>query len=154
MKHLIAFLLLTPALFAADLSGIWFHSTKAADGHTVKMALVLTQSGTQLSGKVKLPWGDVAITQGSVDGSHFTLTAKESTWFALTAEGALEGGKLHFTVHENKDKPYEVVAERTTTDPFVIPNIAPPPAVKISHPTASPRLLRWAGTVGISSPAR
>ena len=130
MKHLITLLLLAPLTFAADLSGIWFHSAKATDGHTVKMALVLTQTGTQLSGKVKLPWGDVDITQGSVDGNHFTLTAKESTWFNLTAQGSLEGDKLHLTVHENKDKPYEVVAERTNTDPFVIPNIATPPAVK------------------------
>ena len=126
MKHLIALLLLAPSLFAADLSGIWFHSSKAPDGHTVKMALVLTQTGTQLSGKVKLPWGDVAITQGSVDGNHFTLTAKESTWFNLTADGTLEGDKLRYTVHENNDKPYDVVAERTTTDPFVIANIARP----------------------------
>ena len=98
------------------------------------MALVLTQTGTQLSGKVKLPWGDVAITQGSVDGNHFALTAKESTWFNLTADGTLEGEKLRYTVHENNDKPYDVVAERTTTDPFVIANIATPPPVKDLSP--------------------
>jgi alpha-galactosidase len=130
MKQLIALFLLAPLAFAADLSGIWFHSSKAADGHTVRMALVLTQTGTQLSGKVKLPWGDVAITQGSVDGNHFALKARESSWFNLTAEGALDGGKLRYTVHENNDKPYDVVAERTTTDPFVIPNIATPPPIK------------------------
>jgi len=130
MKHLIALFLLAPLAFAADLSGIWFHSAKASDGHTVKMALVLAQTGTQLSGKVKLPWGDVAITQGSVDGNHFALTVKESTWFNLTADGSLEADKLHFTVHENNDKPYDVLAERVTTDPFVIANIATPPPVK------------------------
>ena len=72
MKHLIAFLALVlsaPLLFAADLSGIWLHSAKQADGHTSQMVLALQQSGNTLTGKIEHPWGALAIKQGKVDGN-------------------------------------------------------------------------------------
>jgi len=132
MRHLLAILILclsTPLLFAADLSGIWASSVKRPDGHTDREVLILQQSGNQLTGKVERPWGNLVIQQGSVNGDQFTLTAKTEDGYTIGCDGTLEGDKLHVTVHEPNAKPYELVAARTRTDPFLIANVIPPPAL-------------------------
>ncbi len=132
MKYFIAclaLLLCTPLLFAADLSGIWLYSSKAPDGHADREVLVLQQNGSELTGKMERPWGTFKIQKGSVDGNHFTLTASTEDGYVITSDGVLEGDKLHVTVREPNQKPRELVAERTKTDPFAITNVIPPPAL-------------------------
>ena len=134
MRHLIAILSLclsAPLLFAADLTGVWLYSARQPDGHTDRMVLVLQQNGNQLTGKVEHAWGSLTIREGSVDGNRFTITAPISDGRSYICEGALEGDKLHFTVRDPNAKPYEVVAERTKTDPFRPAGQAiAPPAVR------------------------
>ncbi len=131
MRHLIAILSLclsAPLLFAADLTGIWLHSARQPDGHTDRIVLVLQQDGNQLTGKIEHAWGSLTIREGSVDGNRFTITATISDGRSYICEGTLDGDKLHFTVRDPNAKPYDVVAERTKTDPFRLaePPIAPP----------------------------
>ena len=133
MRHLLAILMLclsTPPLFAADLSGIWASSVKQPDGHTDREVFVLQQNGTQLTGKIERPWGNLVIQQGSVDGNHFTVTAKTDDGYTIACDGTLEGDKLHVTVHEPNAKPREFIAERTKTDPFLVAHVLPPPALR------------------------
>jgi alpha-galactosidase len=133
MRLLIAFLSLflsTPLLFAADLSGIWLHSAKQPDGHTDRQVLVLQQSGNQLTGKIERAWGNFHIQQGTVDGNRFTLTAKTDDGYTIACDGTLDGDKLHVTVHEPNAKTYDLIAGRTKTDPFVVTDVLPPPAVR------------------------
>jgi len=132
MKSLIAVLALflsAPLMFAADLTGIWLYSAKQPDGHTDREVFVLRQNGTQLSGKLERAWGNLVIQQGSVDGNHFTVTAKTDDGYTIACDGTLEGDKLHVTVHEPNAKPYELVAARTKTDPFLVANVIPSPAL-------------------------
>ncbi len=135
MKSVIAFLALmlcSPVLFAADLTGIWLHSAKQADGHTSQMVLALQQSGDTLTGKIEHPWGALIIKQGKVDRDHFSVSAITNEGRSYVCEGALEGDKLRFTVHDGDGKPYEVVAARAKSDPFqpVGPPLTPP-AVRV-----------------------
>ena len=133
MKELIVFLsvsLYAPLLLAADLSGIWLHSSKTPDGHTDREVLVLQQRGGQLTGKVERAWGNLTVQKGSVDGNRFTLSATTEDGYTIICDGTLEGDKLHLTVHEPNAKPRELVAERTNVDPFMVSNVIPPPAVK------------------------
>ena len=132
MKSLIAVLALflsAPLMVAADLTGIWLYSAKQPDGHTDREVFVLRQNGTQLSGKLERAWGNLVIQQGSVDGNHFTVTAKTDDGYTIACDGTLEGDKLHVTVHEPNAKPYELVAARTKTDPFLVANVIPSPAL-------------------------
>jgi len=133
MRHLIAILSLclsAPLLFAADFTGIWASSVKRPDGHTDREVLVLQQSGNQLTGKLERPWGNLVIQQGSVDGKQFTLTAKTDDGYTIGCDGTLEGDKLHVTVREPNAKPYDLVATRTKTDPFLVASVLPPPALR------------------------
>jgi len=133
MRHLLAFLLLflsAAPLFAADFSGIWVSAIKQPDGHTDRQVLVLQQSGNQLTGKWEKAWGNLTIEQSSIEGNRFTLKARTSDGDIFSAEGALEAGKLRFTVRETSAKSYELVATRSQTDPFVLRNVISPPAVK------------------------
>src|SRR5271166_5065975 len=133
MRQLIAILSLclsAPFLFAADFSGIWASSIKQPDGHTDREVFVLQQNGTRLTGKIERAWGNLVIQQGSSDGNRFTLTAKTDDGYTITCDGALVGDKLHVSVHEPNAKPYELVAARTKTDPFLVASLRPPPAIK------------------------
>jgi alpha-galactosidase len=91
---------------------------------------VLQQSGNQLTGKVERAWGNLVIQQGNVDGSQFTLTAKTDDGYTITCSGTLEGDKLQVAVHEPNRSPYDLVATRTQTDPFMVANVLPPPALR------------------------
>ncbi len=127
---LVALLLSASIGFAADLSGIWLYSVKQSDGHTDRTVLVLQQSGNQLSGKIENPWGNLNIQQGSVDGNRFKITANTDDGYTIAYDGTVEGDKLHVTVREPNHEPRELVATRTTTDPFIVANVIPPPALK------------------------
>jgi len=142
MRHLLAFLalsLLSPLLFAGDLSGIWVSSVSQPDGHTDREVLVLQQRGNQLTGKIERPWGSLNIHQASVDGDRFTLIAKTDDGYTITCDGALEGDKLRLAVREPNAKPYELVAVRSKTDPFLVSNVVAPPAVHDLPPNGPAR---------------
>ncbi len=133
MRYLIAFIALSlfaPLLIAADLSGIWVSSIKQPDGHTDREVLVLQQSGNQLTGKIERPWGSFKIEPGPVEGNHFSVTAATDDGYKVGYAGTLEGDKLHVTIQEPNHKPYELVAARSTSDPFRIANVIQPPAVR------------------------
>jgi alpha-galactosidase len=130
MKHLLLILLLAPALFAVDFSGIWVSSIKQPDGHTDRDVLVLKQTGNQLTGRVERAWGNLNIQQGSVDGRHFVISAKTQDGYAVGYDGTLEGDKLRVTVHEPNAKPFELVATRSQTDPLTVANVIAPPVLK------------------------
>jgi alpha-galactosidase len=130
MKHLLLVLLFTPALFAIDFSGIWVSSIKQPDGHTDREVFVFKQAGNQLTGKVERPWGTLNIQEGSVDGSHFVLTAKTDDGYKVGYDGTLAADKLRVTVHEPNAKPFELVAARSATDPFLVDHPVAPPAVR------------------------
>src|SRR5215472_8627637 len=130
MKHLLLTLLLTPAVFAADFSGIWVSSVKQPDGHTDREVLVLKQNGNQLTGRVERAWGNLDIQQGTVDGNRFTITAKTSDGYTITCQGSLEDSRLRVKVHEPHGTPYEMVATHSDTDPFMVTSVIPPPAAR------------------------
>jgi alpha-galactosidase len=130
MKHLLFMVLFAPALFAVDLSGIWVSSIKQPDGHTDREVLVLKQTGNQLAGRVERPWGNLDIQQGTVEGNHFTITAKTTEGYSITCEGVLEESKLHVKVHEPHGTPYEMIAVHSDTDPFTVTSVIPPPALR------------------------
>ena len=131
MKRLIAILALflsAPLLFAADLTGIWVSSAKQPDGHTSSLALVLSKPATSSPGKIELPGATSTSSKAQSKATVSPSPRRPATGSPLTCDGTLEGGKLHLTVHENNDKPYDVVAARTKTDPFVIADVISPPA--------------------------
>jgi len=133
MKRLIAFfslLLSAPFLFATDFTGIWVTSAKQPDGHTALLVLTLQQTGDKLTGKIENPWGDLAIKEGKVDGNHFSVAAPNDEGRSYTCDGVLDGDHLRYSFHDPYAKPYDVVAVRAKSDPFVIANIIPPPAVR------------------------
>jgi alpha-galactosidase len=133
MKHLVALcvliLLSTSLIFAADLSGIWLHSAKQADGHTTRMVLVLQQNEDTLTGKIEHAWGTLNITKGTVDGNRFSITAATSDGRSYICEGTLNGEILHITVRDPNAKPYDVIAVRSDSDPFRLGGspVEPPP---------------------------
>jgi alpha-galactosidase len=126
---LVMMFLSAPLLFAADLAGIWTSSIKQPDGHTDREVFVLEQDGNQLRGKLERAWGNLSVQQGSVEGNRLNLTAKTEDDYTISVEGALEGNKLRLTVHEPNAKPYELIAARTATDPFLVANVLPPPPI-------------------------
>ena len=130
MKHLLFIVIFAPALFAVDLSGIWVSSSKQPDGHTDREVLVLKQTGNQLAGRVERAWGNLDIQQGTVDGNHFTITAKTTDGYSITCEGVLEESKLHVKVHEPHGTPFEMIAVHSDTDPFMLTSVIPPPALR------------------------
>ena len=130
MKHLLLILLLAPFLFAVDFSGIWVSSIKQPDGHTDREVFVLKQTGNQLTGKVERAWGTLNIQEGSVDGSHFVIGAKTDDGYAVGYDGTLAGDKLRVTMHEPNAKTFELVAARSTTDPFLVEHVIAPPSVR------------------------
>jgi alpha-galactosidase len=130
MKHLLLILLITPALFAADFSGIWLHTTKAADGHTDQIVFALQQDGIALNGKVERPWGIQKVFRGVVDGNKATFSAQSPDGYVINCEAELDGNNLKIKIHEPDHKTWDIVAERVKTDPFAITNPIAPPAVK------------------------
>jgi len=130
MKLLVALLLSTPLLFAADFSGIWVSSIKQPDGHTDREVLVLKQSGNQLTGKVERPWGNFTIEPTTVEGDRFTLKAKTDDGYTVSYDGVLQSDQLRVTIHEPNGNPRELIASRSQTDPFMVTSVIAPPAVK------------------------
>ncbi len=77
-----------PAPAAAPLSGKWLIETKDERG-----LLLLTQTGSRLTGSIQWPSGDQRYLAGEVSGSEFALSTFDGNQGSVW-KGRIEGGKL------------------------------------------------------------
>jgi hypothetical protein len=59
---------------AADLTGKWMGILKTPDGNEFPINYSFKADGTTLTGVGTTPGGDVAITDGKIDGQNFSFT--------------------------------------------------------------------------------
>lgn len=67
-------LILAVSAFAADVSGKWKATMQGPDGNGMELTFNFKVDGTKLTGTVTSQMGDMAITDGKVDGNTITFT--------------------------------------------------------------------------------
>lgn len=107
-----AVVLLTGAVFAADLTGSWKWSTEGRDGQKRETTLKLEQKDGALTGTMSGGrGGDVAISDGKVDGDNVSFSVerpgRDGQKWVSKYTGKLEGEtlKLHTEMPAMGDRP-------------------------------------------------
>ena len=83
--------------FAADVTGKWKGQMAGRDGNMRDVAFDFKVNGSELTGSMSGARGDVAISDGKVDGSgiKFTVTLEmNGNAFKMNYAGAIEGAEL------------------------------------------------------------
>ncbi len=98
-----------------DLSGTWKLRYRTQNGKEREAALVLKQSGSQLSGIMSSERGSAPIADGRVDGNKVSLTIVRTGHgeeIPIAYTGISEGGVLHLVLQFRGGEPIAATARR------------------------------------------
>jgi len=106
----ILFLLLAAvAVFAADVNGKWVAQVPGRGGETREATFNLKADGSQLTGSVTTPRGEVQISDGKIDGDNISFTQEmefNGNHVKLLFKGKVAGDEIKFTrTREGSDQP-------------------------------------------------
>ncbi len=114
MRLLKLFLILALAVtaFAADPSGKWVANFESENG-SMELTFNFKVDGDKLTGTVTGPQGDLAISDGKVDGDNITFTVETSD-FKIVHKGTISGDEMKLKF-EFGDQQMEMTAKRSKT---------------------------------------
>ena len=93
-------LLAAVAAFAADVSGKWVAQVPGRGGETREATFTFKVDGNQLTGSVSGRRGDVAISDGKIDGDDISFAQVmefNGNQVKLLYKGKVSGGEIKFT---------------------------------------------------------
>lgn len=104
-----------PALFAGDIDGKWTGDVQTPDGNSISLTMNFKSDGGSVTGTITGPTGDVAITEGKIDGD--TLTFKldvdaNGTPLSFKCTGKLKSDELAMKMDGGADLNLEFTAKR------------------------------------------
>ncbi|MBV8552358.1 MAG: hypothetical protein JOY54_13730 [Acidobacteriaceae bacterium] len=101
IRLLLAGLLASALIWAADVTGKWTAELPARGGSTMTMTLNLKTDGNNLTGMIGGQRGEIQITDGKVDGDNISFSVVREfngNQFKQNYKGKVEGDTIHFTV--------------------------------------------------------
>ena len=101
MRLVLAGLIATVAIWAADASGKWTAEMQGRNGNTMTVTMNLKADGGKLTGTVSGRNGDTEISDGKVDGDNVSFTVVREfngNQFKQNYTGKLDGDTIHFTI--------------------------------------------------------
>lgn len=111
-------LLAAVAVFAADVSGKWVAQVPGRGGETREATFTFKVDGNQLTGSVSGRRGDVAISDGKIDGDDISFTQVMEfggNQVKLLYKGKVSGGEIKFTrQREGGERSVEFTAKRAS----------------------------------------
>jgi hypothetical protein len=112
------FLLVTSAVWAADVTGKWVANAPGRGGQTQEITFDFKVSGEQLTGTVTGPRGASEISDGKVSGDEISFSqVREFNGRRMTVlyKGKVSGDEIKFTrQREGGDQPQEFTAKRSS----------------------------------------
>lgn len=83
-------------VFAADVTGAWNGVVKGPNGDGFQLTFNFKQDGAKLTGTVTGPGGDIAISDGKVDGDKISFTVSFNG-MTIQHEGVVSGDQIKLT---------------------------------------------------------
>jgi hypothetical protein len=112
------FLFAAIAAFAADVNGKWVAQVPGRGGETREATFNLKADGSQLTGSVSGPRGEVNISDGRVDGDEISFTQVmefNGNQVKLIYKGKVSGDQIKFTrQREGGQRAAEFIAKRAS----------------------------------------
>jgi len=100
-RLILAGLIATVAIWAADVSGKWTAEVQGRNGNTMTITMNLKADGDKLTGTVSGRMGDTEISDGKVDGDKVSFNVVREfngNQFKQSYSGKLDGDIIHFTM--------------------------------------------------------
>ena len=114
----VLFLLLAAAVFAADVNGKWTAQVPGRGGETREATFNFKADGTQLTGSVTTPRGEVPISDGKIDGDDISFAQVmefNGNQVKLLYKGKVSGNEIKFTrQREGGERVAEFTAKRAS----------------------------------------
>ena len=111
-------LLAAVAAFAADVSGKWVAQVPGRGGETREATFTFKADGNQLTGSVSGRRGDVAISDGKIDGDDISFAQVmefNGNQVKLLYKGKVSGSEIKFTrQREGGERTVEFTAKRAS----------------------------------------
>lgn len=111
-------LLAAVAAFAADVSGKWVAQVPGRGGETREATFTFMVDGNQLTGSVSGRRGDVAISDGKIDGDDISFAQVmefNGNQVKLLYKGKVSGSEIKFTrQREGGERTVEFTAKRAS----------------------------------------
>ena len=112
---LVLALAVAPMLFAGDIDGKWTGDVQTPDGNSISLTMSFKSDGGAVSGTITGPTGDVAITDGKMDGDTLTFNLDvdaNGTQLSFKCTGKLKADELAMKMDGGNDLNLEFTAKR------------------------------------------
>jgi hypothetical protein len=106
------------AALAADVTGKWVAQVPMRDGQTREVVFNLKADGSQLTGTVSTPRGEMQISEGKINGDEISFTQVmdfNGNQFKLLYKGKVSGDEIKFTrEREGGNRSQEFTAKKSS----------------------------------------
>ena len=109
LKAAMLILLMTVCAFAADVTGKWKATTQGPNGE-MQLTFNLKQDGGTVTGTVESPMGEMAVSEGKIDGDNISFTVATDQ-FKVVHKGTVSGDEMKLKV-DIGDQTMEMTATR------------------------------------------
>ena len=110
--------LFTATLLGAEIDGKWTGEVNTPDGNAIALTMNFKSDGDKVTGTITGPAGDVAISEGKMDGDtltfHFDVDANGDQ-LSFKCSGKLSADELKMKMDGGGDLNFEFVAKRATS---------------------------------------
>ena len=121
----------TCSLFASDIDGHWRLLRHTDDGNTLEIFLDLKQQGPRLTGMLLVDWGDLPISDGSVNGDEVSFTVGDDPSSAFRFSGEIKGNEMRLLQYDPNVGSFPISAIRMASDEPVSPSRLPLPELHV-----------------------
>jgi alpha-galactosidase len=94
------FLFWACSLFASDIDGHWRLMRHTDDGNTLETFLYLKQQGSRLTGMLLVDWGDLPISDGSIEDNRISFTVPIDPSYAFRFSGEINGSEMRLIQYD------------------------------------------------------
>lgn len=111
-------LLVSVAVFAADVNGKWVAQMQGRGGQTMEMTFNFTASGDSLTGTITTQRGESKISDGKINGDEISFTQEvefNGNQMKFLYKGKVAGEEIKFTrQREGGDRTQEFTAKKAS----------------------------------------
>ncbi len=110
LKLILSMLLLTLCVFGADVTGKWKATMQGPNGD-MELTFNFKQAGTEVTGTVEGPMGEMPISEGKIEGDNIAFTVATDQ-FKVVHKGTVSGDEMKLKV-DMGDQQFEMTAKRS-----------------------------------------
>jgi alpha-galactosidase len=101
------------------------------DGNTLETFLDLSQQGSKVTGKLLVGWGDLAISDGQMEGGKISFTVQMDPGYALRYSGDVRANQMQLTLVDPHAGSFRVIGVRMAADEPISPARLPLPELHV-----------------------